>query len=65
MMRNPLLNNFGQFMQNFNQFAQQFRQQNQGDPRQRVQELLNSGQMTQREFDELRQIANQITGRQN
>ena len=64
MMRNPWLNNFGQFMQNFNQFAQQFRQQN-TDPRQRVQELLNSGQMTQQEFEELRQVANQITGRQN
>lgn len=64
MIRNPWLNNFGQFMQNFNQFAQQFNQQK-TDPRQRVQELLNSGQMSQQEFEELRTIANQITGRQN
>lgn len=63
-MINPMLNNLGQLMQNFNSFAQQFRSQNQNvTPQQRVQELLNSGQMSQQDFNQLREIANMITGR--
>lgn len=63
-MINPTINNLGKFMQNFNSFAQQFRNQNQNvTPQQRVQELLNSGRMSQQEFNQLREIANQITGR--
>lgn len=63
-MINPMLNNFAEFMKNFNNFAQQFKNQNQNvSPQQKVQELLNSGQMSQQDFNQLREIANQITGR--
>lgn len=63
-MINPTINNLGKFMQNFNSFAQQFKSQNQNvTPQQKVQELLNSGRMSQQEFNQLREIANQITGR--
>lgn len=63
-MINPMLNNLGELMKNFNNFAQQFQTQNRNvTPQQKVQELLNSGQMTQQDFDQLRDIANKITGR--
>lgn len=63
-MINPMLNNLGELMKNFNNFAQQFQTQNRNvTPQQKVQELLNSGQMTQQDFDQLREIANKITGR--
>ena len=64
-MSNPLFNMFGGQMQNngvndivaqINNFKATFK----GDPRQKVQELLNSGQMTQAQFNELSQRANQI-----
>ncbi len=38
----------------------QFRASFTGDPRQKVQELLNSGQMTQAQFNQLSQEANRI-----
>jgi len=64
LMINPMLNNLGELMKNFNNFAQQFQTQNRNvTPQQKVQELLNSGQMTQQDFDQLRDIANKITGR--
>ena len=50
------------FMAQFNQFKQNF-QQTGTDPRQKVQELLNSGQMTQEQFNMFRMMANQITGK--
>ncbi len=63
-MINPMLNNFAEFMKDFNNFAQQFKNQNQNvSPQQKVQELLNSGKMSQQDFNQLREIANQITGR--
>lgn len=43
-------------MQQFNQFKQNF----QGDPKERVQQLLNSGQMTQQQFNQLSQMAQQF-----
>lgn len=65
-MNNNFLNMFGgamNFQQQFNQFAQQFRQSGQIPPQQIVQNMLNSGQMTQEQFNQLRAIANQITGK--
>lgn len=63
-MINPMLNNLGKFMQDFNSFAKEFGNQNKGiSPQQKVQELLNSGTMSQDDFNKLRDIANQITGR--
>lgn len=63
-MANPLyneLNNgasspFGQMMQQLQQFRQSFR----GDPRAEVQRLLNTGQMSQAQFNQLSQMANEI-----
>ena len=67
-MPNPLFQMFGNAMQNtpfgnmmnmvsqFNQFRNQF----QGDPRQQVQELLNSGKMSQDQFNSLQQMAMQF-----
>lgn len=50
-------------MQNFASFRQNFLQQNPGvNPQQKVQELLNSGKMTQQQYENLRNIANKITG---
>lgn len=46
----------GNIMQQVDQLAATFR----GDPRATVQQLLNSGQMTQAQFNQLSQMANQI-----
>ena len=49
---NPMMN----MLQQLQQFAANFR----GDPRQRVQELLNSGQMSQQQFNYLSNLAQQF-----
>jgi hypothetical protein len=60
---NPILSMFGNY-QNFQQQFANFQQQMNGiDPRQKIQELLNSGQMSQQQFNNLRFIVNQMTGR--
>lgn len=54
----PLMNDGG-----FSQFITQVKQMQatfQGDPRAEVQRLLNSGQMTQQQFNQLSQMANQV-----
>ena len=38
----------------------QFRQSFKGDPKQQVQELLNSGKMSQNQYNQLSQMATQI-----
>ena len=38
----------------------QFRQSFQGDPKQQVQQLLNSGKMSQNQYNQLSQMATQI-----
>ena len=43
----------------------QFRQTFQGDPRQQVQQLLNSGRMSQEQFNQLSQMATQIQNMMN
>lgn len=53
---NSPFGNMMNMMAQFNQFRQNFR----GDPKQKVQELLNSGQMSQQQFDQLSQIAQQF-----
>lgn len=63
---NPLFNLINQNPQNggnlpnllssFNEFRRTF----QGDPRQKVQELLNSGRMTPEQFNQLKQMANEF-----
>ena len=66
-MQNPMLNMFGNYMNFQNQFNA-FRQQvmSQGiNPQMQVQQMLMSGQMTQDQFNQLRMMANMITGRRN
>ena len=47
-------------MQSMIEKLNQFRQSFQGDPKQQVQQLLNSGQMSQNQYNKLSQIATQI-----
>ena len=54
-------NNPMNMMQRFQQFCQQI-QQNGQNPQQMVQQLLNSGKMSQAQFDQFRQVANNILG---
>lgn len=69
-MANPLLNgmnpqNGGNPMRNmFNMISnfQKFKQNFIGDPKQQVQELLNSGRMTQEQFDYLQNMAKSLSG---
>lgn len=63
-MSNPLFqagygmpqNNVTQMLQKLNQFRQSL----QGDPRQQVQQLLNSGRVTQQQYNQAVQTAQQI-----
>lgn len=63
-MNNPLMGgmpqgpigNAQQLMQRFNQFRQSF----QGDPRQQVQELLNSGKVSQQDYNRAYEMAQQF-----
>lgn len=48
--------NFSNMLNQFRNFKSQF----QGDPQQQVQQLLNSGQMTQEQFNQLSQLAQQF-----
>lgn len=59
--QNSQVNNnpFGNVANMLSQF-QQFRANFQGDPRQKVQELLNSGKMSQEQFNQLSQLAQQF-----
>lgn len=52
------LGNMQIMMQSFNQFASAFK----GDPKQKVQELLNSGRMSQEQYNALQQMAKQFQG---
>lgn len=60
---NPIMSLFGNFQNFQNQFSVFQKQMSGVDPKQKVQELLNSGQMTQEQFNNLRLFANQITGK--
>ena len=44
------------FLQRFQQFQQMFK----GDPRQQVQNLLNSGKVSQQQYNQAVQMANQL-----
>ena len=70
-MANPIFNLFGgtpnnntpfgnmmNMMAQFNEFRNSF----QGDPKQQVQNLLNSGQMSQNQYSQLQQMAQQFMG---
>lgn len=53
MMHNQMPNNL---MQRFQQFQQMFR----GDPRQTVQQMLNSGRISQGQYNQAVQMAQQL-----
>ena len=53
---NPNMTNFMNLLNQFRQFKSSFT----GDPRQQVQQLLNSGQMSQAQLNQLVQMANQF-----
>lgn len=62
-MSNPLFQMMGQqapmnnnLMQRFMQFRQMFR----GDPQQQVQQLLNSGKVSQQQYNQAVQMAQQL-----
>ena len=60
---NPLYNNFGNKtnpMVDLIRQAKEFRKQFTGSPRDEVQRLLNSGQMSQQQFNQFSQIAQQV-----
>lgn len=50
-------NNIQQIMQQFNQFKNQFK----GDPRQQIQQMLNSGKITQAQYDQAVKMANSLS----
>ena len=62
-MSNPLYNNFGNQsnpMADLIRQAKDFRKQFSGNPRDEVQRLLNTGAMSQQQFNQLSQIAQQV-----
>lgn len=66
-MANPLYGQFGNQnqmnpMMQLIQDARQLKQTFQGDPRQTVQQLVASGRMSQQQFNQYAQIANQLIG---
>lgn len=62
-MGNPLFNQFGNQNNNMSDFINQimdFKKNFTGNAKQEVEKLLSSGQMSQQQFNQLSQIANQI-----
>ena len=63
-MANPIFNQFGNsqygnmngMLQQFQKFASQFK----GDPKEQVQQLLNSGRVSQEQYNRAVQMANAI-----
>lgn len=74
-MPNSLFNQYGgriqngpnsnNFLQNFGAFVQNFRNNAGMTPQQKVQQLIESGQMSKEQFEQLGQMANQIMGRRS
>lgn len=56
MPSNGILGSMSNLLGSFNQFRQNF----QGDPKAQVEQLLQSGQMTQEQFQQLSNMANQF-----
>ena len=56
MMRNTPMGNVQNLMGQYQQFRQTFK----GDPRQKIQEMLNSGQITQQQVNQARSMATQF-----
>ena len=56
MMPTSPFGNMQMVMQRFNQFMQTFR----GDPRQQIQQMLNSGRINQNDYNNAFQMAQQL-----
>lgn len=56
--RNTPVGRFQKMMQQFNQFQASF----QGDPKAEVEKLLQSGRMSQRQLNQLQEMAKQFQG---
>ena len=56
MMQNTPMGNVQNLMNQYRQFRQTFN----GDPQQKIQEMLNSGQITQSQVDQARSMATQF-----
>ena len=65
-MANPLFNQFGGNQNNpMSQFMGEFKrlQQTVANPRKVVEDLLQTGKMSQQQFNQLSQVANQLMGK--
>lgn len=65
---NPIFNQFGNQTNPFAEIikqAQEFKKTFQGSPKEEVQKLLNSGQMSQQQFNQLSQVAQQVVQAMN
>lgn len=60
-----MFGNMQNMQSRFQQFVQNFQQQNGGNmnPQQMVQQLLNSGRMTQDQFNQIQNMANMFFGK--
>ena len=56
LLGNNQFSNMANFLQQFNQFKQNFT----GDPKQQVQQMLNSGKISQSQFNQVANLATQI-----
>ena len=54
--RSVLPNNINNLLSQFNQFRNTFR----GDPQQQIQQMLNSGQISQSQYNQAVQMANEL-----
>lgn len=59
-MSNPLYNGMNQPQNNMMQRFQQFQKMFKGDPKQQVQQMLNSGMVSQQQYNNAVQMANQF-----
>lgn len=53
---------FNNFVNEFNNFRQQFGQNAQMSPQQIIQQKLQNGELTQEQFNQVAQMANQMMG---
>lgn len=60
-MSNPLYGQLQQPTNNIMQRFQQFQRMFKGDPKQQVQQLLNSGKVSQSQYNQAVQMANQLS----
>lgn len=57
--QNGMFDSMDQFFDKYNEFQKQFS----GNPDEKLQEMLNSGQMTQEQYNRLYALASKIMGR--